>query len=303
MEAKPKPWQTLLAFAVIYFVWGSTFLAIRVGVQQVPPLLFAAMRFFTAGAILFGYAVARREPLPARREWGSIFLLAFLIFVLNYGLLFTAEQRIPSGVASVMMATIPAFTALSEILILRTQRLTLRLAIALLVGIAGVAVLTLPTLHLAGVPIDRSAAIILLLAAIAWSVSSALTRKLPLPSSKVLSSATQMLAGGLMLTLASASFGEFPKFHPGAISISAWLALAYLIVFGSILGFTCYLWLIHNQSPTRVGTYAYVNPAVAVVLGYFVAHEPIGLRTLLGALCILVSVILIATMKKPMARS
>src|SRR6266568_812607 len=128
-------WKTLAAFAIIYFVWGSTFLAIRVGVREVPPFLLAAMRFLVAGLVLFGWMIARGEQSPTRRHWMSVLLLALLIFLLDYGLLFWAEQRVPSGVAAVMMATIPVFIALSEILFLRTQRLTVRLALALLIGI------------------------------------------------------------------------------------------------------------------------------------------------------------------------
>src|ERR1700682_5057021 len=134
-------WKTFLAFAIIYFVCGSTFLAIRVGVREVPPFLLAAMRFLVAGLILYGWTIARGERSPSGRQWASVSLLAVLIFVLDYGLLFWAEQRVPSGVAAVMMATIPAFMALAEILLLRTQGLTLRLGLALLVGIGGVAIL------------------------------------------------------------------------------------------------------------------------------------------------------------------
>src|SRR5437899_64992 len=134
-------WKTLLAFAIIYFVWGSTFLAIRVGVQEVPPLLFAAMRFLIAGLVLYGWLVAHGERPPTGREWMSASLLAVLIFVCDYGLLFWAEQRVPSGIAAVMLATIPVFMALSEIIFLRTQTLTMRLALALFVGLGGVAVL------------------------------------------------------------------------------------------------------------------------------------------------------------------
>jgi drug/metabolite transporter (DMT)-like permease len=284
-----------LAFAIIYFVWGSTFLAIRVGVREVPPLLLAALRFLISGLVLYGWTMMRGERSPERRQWMSAFLLALLIFVFDYGLLFWAEQRVPSGLAAVMMATIPVFMALSEIVILRTQRLTLRLALALLIGIAGVGVLVSRSLNLSGTPIDRTAALALIFGAISWAVASALTRKLPLPSSKVVSSAAQMLAGGVLLTIASAIFGEFPNFHPATVSLSVWLSLLYLIVAGSIAGFTAYVWLLHHESPTRVGTYAYVNPVVAVILGYFLAGEEIGLRTVLGTTFVLVSVIVITT--------
>ncbi len=307
MEAtanNPK-WLTLLAFAIIYFVWGSTFLAIRIGVHEVPPFLLAAMRFAIAGLALYGWMLIKGEPNPTPRQWLSASLLAFLIFVIDYGALFWAEQRVPSGVAAIMMATIPAFMALSEIILLRTQRLTVNLALALLIGICGVVVLVSHSLNLGDAPIDRAGAIALIVGAVSWSVASALARKLPLPPSKVMSSGAQMLAGGVLLTLAAGLRGELHGFHPQAVSLGAWLALLYLIVAGSIIGFTAYVWLLHHESPTKVGTYAYVNPVVAVLLGYFAGGEPLGPRTIVGSLCVLASVIMIAFVKgkKPPATS
>src|SRR6201997_4310444 len=298
---KPAASMTLLAFAIIYFVWGSTFLAIRVGVRELPPLLFAAMRFFLAGAALFAWVLLKRERLPNLRQWISAAALGFVIFVLDYGCLFWAEQRVPSGIAAVMLATIPAFMALSEIIFLRTQRLTVRLGLALLIGLGGGAVLVSRSLNLGGAPIDRVGAAALIFASISWSIASAMTRKLPLPQSKVMSSGAQMLAGGVFLTLAATAFGEFRNFHPSAVSRGAWFSLLYLIVAGSIIGFTAYVWLIHHESPTKVGTYAYVNPIVAVLLGYLLGGEALGLRTILGTMLVLVSVIVITTTpaKKP----
>lgn len=294
-QTRPPRWKTLSAFAIIYFVWGSTFLAIRVGVREVPPFLLAALRFLAAGSVLYGWMAARRERSPSGRQWMSIFLLALLIFVGDYGLVFWAEQRVRSGLTAVMMATIPVFMALSEIIFLRTQKLTVRLALALLIGIAGVAVLVSRSLNLGGAPIDTAGAVALIIAAMSWSIASALTRKLPLPASKAMSSGAQMLAGGILLTLAAALFGEFRDFHPRTVSLAAWLSLLYLIVAGSILAFTAYVWLIHHESPTTVGTYAYVNPVVAVVLGYFLLGEALGLRSILGTLFVLVSVVVITT--------
>jgi len=303
MEANPhRPqWKTLLAFAIIYFVWGSTFFAIRVGVAEVPPLLLAAMRFTVAGLVLYIWMLARGEHSPTPRQWLSACMLATLIFVLDYGLLFWAEQRVASGLAAVMMATIPVFMALSEIVILRTQKLTVRLSLALLIGIGGVTVLVSRSLHLGGAPIDTAGAVALILGAISWSIASALARKLPLPSSKVMSSGAQMLAGGVLLIVAAFAFGEFRGFHPSAVSRGAWFALVYLIVAGSIVGFTAYVWLIHHESPTKVGTYAYVNPVVAVLAGYFLGGEALGPRAIVGTLLVLVSVVVITTtrVKKP----
>src|ERR1700678_1488005 len=268
-NANDRPrWKTLLAFAIIYFVWGSTFLAIRVGVREVPPLVLAAMRFSVAGLVLVGWVRARGERAPTIREWRSASLLGLVIFVFDYGLLFWAEQRVPSGVAAVMLATIPAFMALSEIIFLRTQRLTFRLAFALLVGICGVAVLMINSLNLGGASIDKVGAAALIFASISWSIASVMTRKLTLPSSKVMSAGSQMLAGGALLTLTAAATGEFHNFHPSGVSREVWFSLLYLIVAGSIIGYTAYVWLIHHESPTKVGTYAYVNPIVAVLVGY-----------------------------------
>jgi drug/metabolite transporter (DMT)-like permease len=288
-------WKTLAAFAIIYFVWGSTFLAIRVGVREVPPFLLAAMRFLAAGIALCGWMFARGERSPTARQWASASLLAVLIFVLDYGLLFWAEQRVPSGIAAVMMGTIPVFMTLFEILFLRTQRLTLRLSLALMIGLGGVAVLMSGSLNLGGARIDTAGAIALLVAAISFSLSSALTRRLPLPFSKVMSSGAQMLTGGIMLALTAAALGEFRGFHPAAVSTNAWLALLYLVVAGSIVAFTAYVWLIHHESPSKVGTYAYVNPVVAVLVGHFLGGEALGLRTILGTLFVLLSVVVITT--------
>lgn len=296
-SARQPAWKTLSAFAIIYLVWGSTFLAIRIGVREVPPFLLAAMRFSVAGLALYLWSLARGERSPGRREWLSALVLAVLIFVVDYGLVFWAEQRVASGIAAVMLATIPAFTALSEAVILRTRRINLRLSAALLVGIAGVAVLMNRTFDLGGAPIDGAGAVALIVAAIGWSVAAALMRKLPLPASKVMSSGSQMLAGGVLLAATSAALGEFAGFRPRAVSAGAWLALLYTIVAGSIVAFTAYVWLIHHESPTKVGTYAYVNPVVAVLLGYFAAGEALDLRVGLGTLCVLVSVVVITTMR------
>ena len=293
----------MLAFAIIYFVWGSTFLAIRVGVREVPPLILAAMRFLVAGLVLYAWMMARGERSPSGRQWMSASLLGIVIFVFDYGLVFWAEQRVPSGVAAVMLATIPVFMALSEIFFLQTQKLTVRLVLALLVGTGGVAVLMSHSLNLGGVPIDKMGAAALMFASMSWSVASALTRKVSLPPSKVMSSGAQMLAGGVFLTLSAAALGEFRNFHPGMVSRGAWLALLYLIVAGSIIGFTAYVWLIHHESPTKVGTYAYVNPIVAVLVGYFLGGEALSLRTILGTLFVLISVVVITTtqVKSPAA--
>jgi drug/metabolite transporter (DMT)-like permease len=292
MSERPL-WKTLLAFGIVYFVWGSTFLAIRVGVHEVPPLILAALRFGIAGAVLYGWTRMRREPAPKGRQWGSITLLSVIMFVCDYGLLFWAETRVPSGIAAVMLAMIPAFIAITEALLLRTRGFTARLGLALLAGLAGVVVLTFPGAGLGGAAVSLAGAVALLVASASWSVATVLTRKLPLPESKTVSSGAEMLVGGVLLAIVAACFGEFPRFHPAAVSMGAWSAMAYLIVAGSIVGFTAYLWLLHHESPTRVGTYAYVNPVVAVAIGHWMGGEELAARTVLGTVLVLGSVMAI----------
>ncbi len=301
-EARPPSWKILLAFSIIYFVWGSTFLAIRIGVHEVPPFLFAALRFFTAGLVVYAWLRLKGTPAPSLREWISASGLGALIFLLDYGCLFWAEQRVPSGIAAVVLATTPVFIALLEIIFLRTQRLTIRLGLALVVGILGVAVLMNRSFSLGEAPIGRAGALALLVASATWSIATILTRRVPLPASKAMSAAAQMLTGGAMLFVLAAVSNEFAGFRMQTVSWNAWFALIYLIIAGSIVGFTAYVWLLHYESPTKVGTYAYVNPVVAVGLGYFFGGEAVGGRTLLGTLLVLVSVITITTTKKSKER-
>ncbi len=253
------------------------------------------MRFLVSGIVLYGWMRLKGTPSPSRREWAGATLLGALIFLIDYGCLFWAEQRVPSGIAAVVLATIPVFITLLEIILLRTQRLTIRLGLALLVGLCGVAVLVGHSFSFGEVPINRGGALALLLAAFTWSVATILTRRLQLPASKPMSAAAQMIAGGVQLLILATLSGEFAGFRVQAVSWQAWFALTYLIVAGSIVGFTAYIWLLHHESPTKVGTYAYVNPVVAVALGYFVGGEAVGPRTLVGAFFVLMSVITITT--------
>lgn len=302
-DPRPASWKILLAFGIIYFVWGSTYLSIRVGVREVPPFLLAGIRFLVAGVFLYGWMRLKGVAHPNGREWAGILLQGTLIFLIDYGCVFWAEQRVPSGIAAVVLATIAVFIALLEILVLRTQRLTARLGIGLLAGLSGVGVLTNRSLSLGEAPIDRSGAIVLLIGALSWSVATILTRRLTLPASKPMSSAAQMTVGGAQLLALAAVTGEFNGFRASAVSWTAWLALLYLIVAGSIVAFTAYIWLLHYESPTKVGTYAYVNPVVAVLVGYFFGGESLGWRTIFGTGLVLVSVITISTMRsrKPVA--
>ena len=297
MTGRPARWKILVAFAIIYLVWGSTYLAIRVGVREMPPFLMAGIRFTAAGLMLLAWARLTGARLPNIREWRDASILGALMFLMDYACLFWAEQRVPSGISAVILAAIPVCITLLEILVLRTQRLTVRLAAGLAVGVVGVAVLMNPVTSMGEAPLDRRGVIALIVACWGWSIGTIVTGKLTLPASKAMSSAAQMLSGGVQLLLLAAVAGEYEGFHVRAISGAAWFSLGYLIVAGSIVAFTAYVWLLHYESPTRVGTYAYVNPIVAVILGAALGGETVGRRTVLGTALILLGVVAITTAK------
>jgi len=297
-RSRPASWKILLAYAIIYFVWGSTYLAIRVGVREMPPFLMAGLRFTVAGLALYGWMRLAGVPSPSWREWRGATVLGALMFLLDYACLFWAEQRIPSGVSAVILAAIPVCITLLEIIFLRTQRLTVRLSLGLLVGIVGVAVLMDPSSSLGEAPLDRRGASALLVACCGWSIGTIVSRRLVLPESKPMSAGAQMLSGGVQLLILAAVSGEFADFRVQDVSRIAWFSLIYLIIAGSIVGYTAYVWLLHYESPTKVGTYAYVNPVVAVIIGAGLGGEIIGRRTMLGTALILVSVVAITTMRR-----
>jgi drug/metabolite transporter (DMT)-like permease len=280
--------RLVLAFFAIYFLWGTTFLAIRYVVEETPPVFAAGARFFIAGVVLLGFMLAKGEAKPNARQWRNLLVLSLLMFVAEYGPLFWAEKYVPSGVVSVLAATIPIITLVQEMLILRQQKWRLGLAAATVLGFAGVGVLLLPggTQHFPVIP-----CIAILCGCTTWSLGSVLSRSMELPKARpVTAGATMMLGGGILLAI-SAGLGEmrpFPHF-----SLRAGMAELYLIVFGSLLAFTAFVWLLAHMPATRVASHAYVNPIVAVALGYFAAGEPVTMRTLAGTALVIVSVFMI----------
>ncbi len=288
--ARPRRFdlRLILAFLAIYVIWGTTFLAIRIAVLDMPPLLAAGARFFFAGLVLFALMRLRGEPNPGIAQWRNLFVLSLLLFVAEYGPLFWAEKYVPSGVASVLEATLPIFTLVIEMLVLRQQRFRWTLALSTLMGFCGVGVIVLPTAQgrLALLPCGA-----ILAGAMTWSLGSVLSRSLELPSSRPLTAGAAMLLGGAVLLALSAATGEM---HPWPqVSLRAVLAVLYLSVFGSLLAFTAFVWLLARMPATRVSSHAYVNPIVAVALGYFAAGETITMRTLLGTALVITSVFLI----------
>jgi drug/metabolite transporter (DMT)-like permease len=280
--------RMLLSFFAIYVLWGTTFLAIRIAVEEIPPLFAAGARFFIAGVVLYGFMRAKGEAKPTLIQWRSLTIMALLMFVAEYGPLFWAEKYVPSGVVSVLAATLPIITLILEMLILRQQRMRPMLALAVLIGFSGVAVLLMPggTQHIALIP-----CLAILAGATTWSLGAVLTRSMELPRSRPTTAGAAMMVGGAMLLALSAGFGEMHPFPH--VSTRAVLAMLYLVIFGSLLAFTAFVWLLGHMPATRVSSHAYVNPIVAVALGYFAAGEIITWRIIGGSLLVLVSVFLI----------
>lgn len=288
IERRSFDLRVILAFLSIYILWGTTFLAIRVAVREVPPLFAAGTRMFLAGSILFGFMWVRGAARPTALQWRNLALMGSLMFVLDYGLLFWAEKYVPSGIAAVLSATVPLMTISFEMLAFRLQPFRWSLVGAVLLGFCGVGVLLLPDPH-QSLPILPCVAI--LVGTAGWCLGTVLSKKLVLPESRPVTSGGSMMIGGAVLLLLSGAFGEL---HPWPhVSRSAALALTYLILFGSVLAFTAYVWLLGRMPASKVASYAYVNPVVAVALGYFAAGEPITTHVVMGAALVLVSVYLI----------
>lgn len=285
--------RVVLAFFAIYVLWGTSFLAIRIAVLEVPPLFAAGTRFFVAGIVLYGFMRLRGRTKPTRPQWRSLALLGLLMFVAEYGPLFWAEKYVPSGIASVLEATLPLITMAIETWVFRRQRFHWPLLAAILLGFCGVSVLLFRNgeQQFGWLP-----CVAILAGATTWSLGSVLNRSLDLPESRPLTSGAAMALGGAMLLVLSASFGELnPLPH---VSMRAALAILYLIAGPSLLGFTAFVWLLARMPATRVASHAYVNPVVAVALGYFVAGENITMRTMLGTALVLASVVLILRREK-----
>jgi drug/metabolite transporter (DMT)-like permease len=280
--------RVVVAFFAIYVLWGATFLAIRVAVLEVPPLLVAGVRFFIAGSILYGFMRLRGEPSPTAAEWRSLAVMALFMFVVTYGALFWAEQYVPSGITSVIEATLPITTLTLEVFVFRQQPFRWEMLGAVAVGFGGVALLLI---HNEQQSVAVLPCLAILAGGIAWSTGAVLTRSMPLPKSRPLTAGGAMMLGGMVLLVLSRISGEInPLPH---IPLRAGIALLYLILAGSLVAFTAYVWLLGRMPATRVASHAYVNPVVAVALGYFVAGETISFRTLLASVLIVLSVFLI----------
>ena len=294
--SRPSTAAVAVALLIVYVVWGSTYLGIAIMIETLPPLLAAGARYTTAGLLMLGglvaYARLRRsaQPIerPTRAHWRSAFIVGTLLLLGGNGGVVLAELFIPSGIAAVLIAAMPIWLALFDSVL--SRRWPSRLVIGgLVAGIVGVAILLAPLDELGGInPIGVG---LVLLAEISWAAGSVYAKRAPLPRSALLGTGLEMLAGGLVMVLAGGLLGEIGRTNVEAFSLRSLLALAYLIVFGSLVAFTAFTWLLANVPVSTVGTYAYVNPIVAVALGAVILSEPITPRTLIASAIIIGAVV------------
>ncbi|MGH9392415.1 MAG: EamA family transporter [Vicinamibacteria bacterium] len=287
--------KRIFAFAAIYLIWGSTYLAIRYGIESFAPYRMMGVRSLIAGSVLFLWGRRQSSERLSSAHWRSAFLLGALFFLGGHGCLAWAETRIPSGVASLLVATIPIWLALFEIALGRI-RLSSRLVLGLALGFGGVLFLTEPAQLLPGESVDVLGTVVVLLSATSWAIGTIVSRRIPVPQSSILFSGMNLLAGGTLLVLVSLLSGE--RAPSAEISLRSLLAVSYLIVFGSIVGFVAYMWLLRVETASKVGTYAFVNPGIAVFLGWLAGGEALSGRILLATALMVSGVAILVTSKE-----
>ena len=295
----PSRAMILTAFAVVYVVWGSTYLAIRYAVETLPPFLMAGARFVLAGGILALWAVWRDGERATAANWRAATIAGALLLLGGNGAVVWAEQRVPSGLAALLVATMPFWMVLADWLRPGGKAPRAGVALGIAIGLAGMVILVGPG-SLGGDAVDPVGAAVLTFGAASWAVGSLYARQAPLPRNAVFGTGLEMLAGGALLLVLGAATGELGRLDLSRASTASLTGFFYLVVFGSLIGFTAFAWLLRVASPAAVSTYAFVNPVVAVLLGWAIAHEQVSSRTVVAAAVIVGSVALItwATTRK-----
>lgn len=281
--------KLLLAFTAIYLIWGSTYLAIRFAVETIPPLIVVGIRHSIAGLILLAWAWARGFR-PRREHWISGLIVGALFFLIGHGSLHWAEQYVASGLAALLIATEPMFILVLAWM-MRQQRISRMSALGLALGVIGVGILTLADLSAKGSTLLGVVAV--LVGSIAWAAGVVISPKLKLPADALARTAVPLVCGAALVWIAAAATGEFHRVHWANISLRSIGGLAYLIVFGSVIAFTSYMWLLQRCPPAVVATHTYANPVVAVLLGWLLASEPLNLRVIVACVAILGAIMLI----------
>lgn len=281
------------AFAAIYLIWGSTYLGVKFAIATLPPLTMMALRSFSAGVILYAWGRWRGAGPPTATQWLAGALVGALLFLGGHGCLAWALQRVPSGVAALLIATLPVWMTLMQALSDGKANLTVRTFAGLASGTLGILVLVGPGTLLGSEPVDLLGATVLVLAALSWSVGSAVAQRSPRPASLSVTTGSYLLSGSVLLFLAGSASGELGDLRPDEISFQSLAALGYLIAFGSVVAFGAYSWLIRRRSLGAVSTYAFVNPVVAVFLGWALGGESLNGRVLGAAILVVAAVVLI----------
>lgn len=297
----PARWMVVLALASVYLIWGSTYLGIRWAIETLPPFLMASTRFFVAGTLLYGLARWRGGEKPQHVHWRSAALTGALMILGGNGGVTWAEQRVPSGLAALLIGTVPLWIVVVNWLVFDGTRPNRRMTLGLATGVAGLALLIGPADLIGGSAVDPLGAGVVLLAALCWATGSLVSRRAPLPASPLLGTGMQMLMGGLLLVVAGTLTGEWAQLDLAGVSLRSALAVAYLAVFGTLIGFTSYIWLLRHTTPARAASYAYVNPVVAVLLGWAFAGEALSARVLLASGIIVGSVVMITSWRAQQA--
>ena len=299
---KTKIWLALIA---LYIVWGSTYLAIRFTIETIPPFMSAALRFLVSGAILFIWRRMAGDPMPTKPQWISTAIVGLALLLGGNGLVSWAEQRVPSGIAALLVSTIPLWLVIFEAMRPGGIKPTWRAIVGLLIGFGGVFLLIGPAEFSgkATTQFDTLGTIVLLFAAFIWAFGSIYTKHADMPKSSLMGTGAEMLTGAVALFIVSAGSGEFNGFHFADVSMRSWLGLAFLIFIGSLVGFVSYGWLLQNAPISLVSTYPYVNPVVAVLLGSWFASESLTPRILLAAVIIIGSVVFINSERRPISKT
>src|SRR5882724_7321169 len=290
---KPAKMAVIAAFFAIYFLWGATFLAMRFAVKTLPPFYMTGTRHLTAGVILYGWCRLKGIPPPTRIQWRSAAIIGLLMLVFGNAMVVRAEQWIPSGLAALLIATISLWLVLLDWLWIKNIRPNKGIIVGLIVGFMGIFLLVGPAKLAGERQVDLFSAGLLIMAALAWAAGSIYSRHAPLPRSALMITGMQSTAGGILLFIAGSITGEWSRLDLNLVTTKSVLSLGYLIVFGSLVGFTAYMWLLKHSSAAKVGTYAFVNPVVAVLLGWLFAGETLNLRTLIASVVIITAVALI----------
>ena len=281
----------ILAFAIVYLIWGSTYLAIRYAVESFPPMLMVGMRFSLAGAIMYAFCRLRGTPAPTRIHWRAAAIIGVLMVSSNVGVTWS-ETVVSSGMAAMLVTTVPLWMVLVNWLRPGGVRPHWIEGLGIALGFSGVVLLVGPR---GGESVHLGGAAVLIAASLSWSIGSIYSRHAPLPQSPFLSTGMEMLSGGCLVLIAGTLLGDWSRFDVSAVTLKSWLSLGYLLVFGSIVGFTAFVWLLRVTTPAKVATYAYVNPVVAVVLGAMIAGETITARSLTASAIVIGAVIIITT--------